>query len=167
PGEQAGRARKKARPRERSRGAGPLAYGLLRGDYLDRDGRGDLGVERHGDAVAAEGLDVAGELDAAAGGRGGGGGLPPGRGVPGGDRAEEAAAVAGARGQAHGQRLQLAADLLGVAQVADLPGAAGPLDRGDLLLAALGPRDREAARHQVVTAVAVTDLDDVAGRAEA
>src|SRR4029450_6535250 len=35
------------------------------------------------------------------------------------------------------------------------------------LLRALGPKDREALREQVVTAVAVLDLDDVAGGAEA
>ena len=65
------------------------------------------------------------------------------------------------------QRLELGLDLLGVPEVADLPGRTGPLDRADLLLAALGPGDREALRQQVVTAVAVLDLDDVAGRAEA
>ena len=37
----------------------------------------------------------------------------------------------------------------------------------DLLLGALGPRDREALREQVVAAVAVLDLDHVAGGAEA
>ena len=66
-----------------------------------------------------------------------------------------------------GQRLQLGLDLAGVAEVADLAGVAGPLDLGDLLLGALGPVDRRAARHQVVAAVAVGDLDDVAGAAEA
>ena len=84
-----------------------------------------------------------------------------------GDRAEQPAVLAGAGAQPNGELLQLGLDLAGVAQVADLAGVAGPLDLGDLLLGALGPGDRGAARHEEVAAVAVGDLDDVAGQAEA
>nr|BFE66976.1 hypothetical protein GCM10020092_002770 [Actinoplanes digitatis] len=80
-----------------------------------------------------------------------------------GDRPEQAAAVAGTRRQGDLEALELALDLVGLAQVADLAGVAGPLDDRDLLLGALGPRNREALRKQVVAAVAVLDLDDVAG----
>ena len=44
--------------------------------------------------------------------------------------------------------------------------AAG-VDRVDLLLAALGPRGGQLARQEVVPGVAVLDLDDLAGGAEA
>src|SRR5437899_3095142 len=45
--------------------------------------------------------------------------------------------------------------------------SAAAADLRDLLLAALGPLDRQPARDEVVAAVAVLDLDDVAGAAEA
>src|SRR5207302_1897712 len=83
-----------------------------------------------------------------------------------GDRAEEPARVARAAGQPHIERLDLGLQLLGVAQAAHLAGLAGLADRLDLLLGALAPRDRETARQQVVAAVAVLDLDHVAGGAE-
>ena len=65
------------------------------------------------------------------------------------------------------EALELLLDLLGVRQVADLTGIAGALDLRDLLLAAARPLDREAAGHEVVAAVAVLDLDDVARGTEA
>ena len=64
------------------------------------------------------------------------------------------------------QAAQLGCDLAGVPEVADLARLAGPTDRVDLLLRAAGGHDRQPARKQVVAAVAVLDLDDVAGRAE-
>ena len=45
-------------------------------------------------------------------------------------------------------------------------GVARALDLHDLLLGALGPGDGGAARDEEVAAVAVGDLDDVAGQAE-
>ena len=65
------------------------------------------------------------------------------------------------------RRLEPALDLAGVVEVADLADLAAAPDRLELLLAATGPCDREAAGHQVVAAVAVLDLDHVAGGAEA
>ena len=56
---------------------------------------------------------------------------------------------------------------LGGVVVADRARSAGLLDGLDGLLAATGPADRHAARDEVVAAVAVLDLDDVAGGAEA
>ena len=61
---------------------------------------------------------------------------------------------------------QLAAAAGGL-DVADRASVAGALDRVDLLLATAGPADREAARDEEVAAVAVLDLDDVAGGPEA
>jgi len=54
-----------------------------------------------------------------------------------------------------------------VPQIADLARVARALDLHDLLLGALGPGDGSTARHEEVAAVAVGDLDDVAGQAEA
>ena len=84
-----------------------------------------------------------------------------------GDRAEQPARVArGLRLDGDGEAAQLGGDLAGVPEVADLAGLAGPTDRVDLLLRAAGGHDGQPARKQVVAAVAVLDLDDVAGRAE-
>ena len=83
-----------------------------------------------------------------------------------GHRAEEPAGLAGAGRQLHLERLELGLDLLRVADVLDLADLAGPLDGRDLRLGALGPADRVAAGHEVVAAVAVLDLDDVAGGTE-
>jgi hypothetical protein len=52
------------------------------------------------------------------------------------------------------------------AEVADLAHLASALDLSDLLLAATGPVDGETAGEEVVTAVAVLDLDHVAGGAQ-
>src|SRR5262249_20677812 len=81
-------------------------------------------------------------------------------------RAEQPPAAAGLRRHADGEGLELRPDLLGVPEVADLPNVARPLDRRDLLLGTAGPAHGEAARDEVVAAVAVLDLDDVAGRAQ-
>jgi hypothetical protein len=53
-----------------------------------------------------------------------------------------------------------------VVEVANLPRPLGAPDRVDLLLGAPRGDDRHLARQQVVAAVAVLDLDDVAGRAQ-
>ena len=50
--------------------------------------------------------------------------------------------------------------------IADLAGVTRTLDALDLLLRALGPRDRVVAGQQEVAGVTVTDLHDVAGDAE-
>src|SRR5439155_6745434 len=117
--------------------------------------------------VVAGGLDVAGQLDAApvevgTAGRGDRRGDLGRR-----DRAEQPAGVARAGAERVRLGLKRGLDLGGVTQIADLPGRAGPLDLRDLLLRALGPRDRIALGQQVVTAVAVLDLHHVAGGAEA
>ena len=57
--------------------------------------------------------------------------------------------------------------LLGVVQAADVPGRAGPLDQLDLLLGAAGPAHGQAARDEVVAAVAAGHLDHVTGLAQA
>src|SRR5690606_22910511 len=62
--------------------------------------------------------------------------------------------------------LQRGTDLLGVVQVTDAPCLLDPTDGADVLLRALGGRDREATRQQVVTRVTVLDLNDVTGAAE-
>jgi len=54
-----------------------------------------------------------------------------------------------------------------VIDAADLAGAARALDLRHLLLAALGPGNRQAPGDEVVAAVAVLDLDHVAGRTQA
>src|SRR4029453_15108376 len=55
----------------------------------------------------------------------------------------------------------------GVLLALDRTSVAGTPDGLDLLLGALGPADRQAARQEVVGAVTVLHLDDVAGGAEA
>src|SRR5580704_3489362 len=66
----------------------------------------------------------------------------------------------------HVQLLKLAGDDLGVLHAADLAGRPGPLDQLDLLLRAAGPRHREAARDQVVAAVAAGHVHHVTGSAK-
>src|SRR4029453_4736807 len=84
-----------------------------------------------------------------------------------GDRAEQPATVAGARRQRDLETGELVLDLVGVAQVADLTGLAGPLDDRDLLFRALGPAHGETLREQVVAAAAVLALDEFRGAREA
>src|SRR6266496_1355768 len=123
-------------------------------------------MQRHGDLIRPERLDVLGHLDATPVHLGTAGRLDRADDVRRGDRAEQPATLAGPGRQLHRQALELAADLLGVAKVADLPAVPRPADRRDLLLAALRPRDGEPARHQVVAAEAVLDLHHVARAAE-
>ena len=84
----------------------------------------------------------------------------------GGDGAEQATALAGADLHVDRVGLELGLDVLGVVLVAHRAGGAGRLDRLDGLLAAAAPADAEATGDEVVAAVAVLDLDHVAGGAE-
>src|SRR5690606_29862217 len=86
--------------------------------------------------------------------------------VRGGHRTEQAPVVPGTLRQTHLEGAELSRDLLRLVQAADLPRGASAADRVDLLLAAPRPLDGEPARQQVVAAVAVLHLDDVAGGAE-
>ena len=85
------------------------------------------------------------------------------------DRAEEPAGVARGLGlHRDGAALPSSArDLLGVAEVADLRALAGRAGSSRPASRRPGSRRSPAARQQVVAAVAVLDLDDVAGRAQA
>src|SRR5690606_8075572 len=135
-------------------------------DHVDVDGGVDLAVEADADPVGADRLDRVLDLDAAAvqlGAVGGADGLGD---VGGGHGAEQAAALAGTGAQRHAQRLELVGDLLAALDRGDLAGRAGLLDRLDLALGTAGPLDGETAGDEVVAAVAVADLDDVAGLAE-
>jgi hypothetical protein len=82
------------------------------------------------------------------------------------DGTEEATAVTGAHLHADRCGLELLLDLAGVVVVANGPRGACLLDRLDGLLPAAGPADRHATGDEVVAAVAVLDLDDVAGGTE-
>ena len=124
-------------------------------------------MELHLRLVGADALDVAGQLEPAPVEGRAAGGLDRVDDLGRGDRAEQAAAVAGPGRQRDLEALELGLDLAGLAEVADLPRRAGPLDRRDLLLGALGPADRETLGQQVVAALAVLDLDHVARSAEA
>src|SRR4051794_6174294 len=152
----------KARPEVRAR----LRYGLLRRDDRHVELRGDIRVQFELRLVGADRLDVTRQLDAATVHLGTAGRPDRRRDLGRGDRAEEASAVAGARLQLDLQVLELGLDLVRVTEVADLTGRAGPLDDLDLLLRALGPRDRVALGEQEVATEAALDLDHVAGGAE-
>ena len=102
---------------------------------------GHLGVQPDLHLVCADRLDVAGQLEPAPVEGRAAGGLDRVDDLGRGDRAEQPAAVAGAGRQADLEALELALDLVGVAEVADLAGRTGPLDGRDLLLGALGPAD--------------------------
>src|SRR5690606_32478630 len=134
---------------------------------LDLDVRGDLRVQADRDGVPAQALDRVADLDATAVELGAARGLHRLDDVLGRHRAEQAAALTRPHRQLDLQPAELLGDLLGGAEVADRPRLAGLADRGDLGLRAAGPADRVPARQQVVAAVAVLDLNHVAGRAEA
>src|ERR1039457_3610607 len=150
-----------------SRPAGPLAViSCLASGDLDVDRGADVGVQPDPDLVRAHGLDRVGHLDPAPvelraarpAHRGGDVSRP--------DRAEQPAATAGPAAHQHVQALELARDGLGVLEAADFPGRPGSLDQLDLLLGAARPAHREAARDQVVAAVACRYVHDVTGCAE-
>src|SRR5580700_9364072 len=142
------------------------AWGLA-GHDVDVDPGGDLGMQPDADLVRADGLDRVTDLDPAAV-EYGTARLADRRGDVGGpDRAEQPAVAARAPPHPHVQLLELAGDDLGVLQAADLAGRPGPLDEADLLLRAAGPQHREAARDQVVAAVAAGHVHHVTGCTEA
>src|SRR4051794_18936560 len=80
--------------------------------------------------------------------------------------AEQPATVTGSHRQLEGGVLKPRLDGLGVVEVTDLATGPGGFDRLDGPLAASGPADREATWNEEVPAVAVTNLDDVAGGSE-
>src|SRR5699024_11111807 len=139
----------------------------LGGDDLDDQVREDVVVQAHGRLVLAERADRRHELDGAAvdvlvehllDGLGD---------LLGGDRAEEAAVLAGALGEDEGLRLERGLQRLRLLDAGDRTLAAGRTDLVELTLTALGPRGRETAGHEEVASVAVLDVDDIAGGAEA
>src|SRR5271165_1383363 len=139
----------------------------LAGDDVDVDWGADLGMQADPDLVRTEGLDRVANLDPAPVELGTARLTDRRRDVGGPDRAEQPAAAARAPPHPHVQPLELRGDDLGVLEAADLPGRPGPLDQVDLLLRAAGPRHREAARDQVVAAVAGGHVHHVTGCPEA
>src|SRR5699024_10427084 len=83
-----------------------------------------------------------------------------------GDGAEEATALTGLGRDGDRTGLEVALDRLGGLEVVHGARVTRGLDRLDLLGRALRPTDGEVAGQQEVTAVAVLDVDDVAGLAE-
>src|SRR3954464_6247644 len=140
---------------------------LLGCHHVHRERRGHLGVQLDLDVVRTRGLDVARHLETPAVEGRTPGGLDGVHDLGRGDRAEQASTGAGPRGQRDLEGGQLLLHPVRLAEVADLAGVARPLDDRDLLLGALAPPDGETLREQVVAPVAVLDLDDVAGSAEA
>jgi len=63
--------------------------------------------------------------------------------------------------------LELALETFGFVQGLDLADLTALLDRGHLLLEALGPAGGQTATHQEVAGVTVLDVDDVTRRTEA
>lgn len=118
------------------------------------------------DLVASDRLDRVLDLDPTLVQLGTAGGLDGLGDVRGRDRAEQAATLAGALLEAHGERVDPARDLLGLVQGADVTRGTRALDQVDLLLTAARPPDGEPAGKQVVAAVAVLHLDDIAGGSE-
>ena len=139
---------------------------LLGGDHVQVELGRHVRVQLDLNLVTTGGLDRARQLDLALVEHRATGGLDRVGDLGRGDRAEEPPALAGPRRQGDLQALELALDLVGVAEVANLAAGTRPLDRVDLLLGTLGPRDREALGQQVVAAVAVLDLDNIAGSAK-
>ena len=74
---------------------------------------------------------------------------------------------AGVGGDGDGLGLEVALDRLGLLEGLHRADLTALGDGVDLLLAALGPRRREAATEEEVAGIAVLDVDDVAGGAEA
>src|SRR5690625_4016006 len=82
-------------------------------------------------------------------------------------RTEQPAALARSLVQPDGHAAELLGDLLGIVEVADIARIAGAADLVNLLLATARPPDRQPARQQVVTAITVAHLNDVARGTEA
>src|SRR5699024_8820198 len=138
----------------------------LHGRDVQLDRGNDLGVQANLNPVVTDRLDRVLDLDPALVQVRTTGGLHGLGDVRGRDRTEQAATLAGALLETHGERVDLALDLTCLLQSADVAGATGTLNEVDLLLAAPRPRNREPAGKQVVTAVTVLHLDDVAGGSE-
>src|SRR2546421_808916 len=130
---------------------------------LDRD----LRVEADGHLVRAHGLDRRDQRDTALVDDRAARVLDRRGDVGRGDRAEESPGVTGAGLQLDPDGFELGLDLIGLLQRGDRADPTRTADLLDVLLAALRPAHGEAARDQVVAGVAVLDLDDVAGGAEA
>src|SRR5699024_2427532 len=141
--------------------------GALRSDDLHQQVREDVLVQTDGRLVLAERADRGHELDGAtidvlvedrldALGD-----------LLGGDSTEETAVLAGALGDDDGLGLEGRLERLRLLQAGDRALAAGRTDLVELTLTALGPRGRETAGQEEVTGVAVLDVDDVTGGAEA
>src|SRR5258705_213400 len=140
---------------------------LLGCGHRQRELRDDIGVQPNLYLILTGGLDVPGQFDAPFVQVGATGGLDRLGNLARSDRPEQSAAGAGPNLKRDLQSLELLPDLLGVTQVPDLAGRTRPADRADLLLATLGPVDRESLREQIVATVSVLDFHNVARRAEA
>ena len=116
----------KGAPAEARRAVRASKRMLLGADHVHRERRGHLGVQLDLDVVRARGLDVTRQLEPAPVQRRTAGGLDRVDDLGRGDRAEQAAAVAGARRQRDLEAGELVLDLVGLAQVADLTGRRGP-----------------------------------------
>src|SRR5699024_898739 len=138
----------------------------LHGRDVQLDRGSDLGVQANLDPVVTDRLDRTLDLDPTLVQVRTTGGLHGLGDVRGCDRTEQAATLDGALLETHSERVDLSLDLTCLLQGADGTGATGTLDEVDLLLAAPRPRNREPAGKQVVTAVTVLHLDDVAGGSE-
>ena len=117
--------------------------------------------------MGAQGLDRRAQLDAALVDLRATGSLDRRSDVGRGDGTEETTGVAGADGQTDLDALEPGLDLVGLLDGRDLVDLARTTDLRDVLLATLGPADREVPRDQVVASVAVLDVDDFAGGTEA
>src|SRR5688572_3565127 len=140
---------------------------LLRRDHLEGDRRRELVVEANRRLVVTDGLDGRGDLDLALVDVTEARRRDRSRDIRDLHRTEQAAAEARLDGQSDLARLELGLKSLRVVERVHLASGTSRLDLLDLLLATAGPRRREALGNQVVARVAVLDLDDVAGRAEA
>ena len=81
-------------------------------------------------------------------------------------RAEQLARIPSPGGEVDGQLLQLAAHFLSVVHTSDFARCTAALDAVNLLFGTACPADRKSPRHEIVAAVTVLDLDNVARRAQ-
>src|SRR5262245_38496276 len=160
------------RPRT-ARGAGGAVWvdltrlGSVRGrDDVEGHGGAHVVVQPHGDFVGAERLDRVADRDGPLVDLLAGGGAERLGDVGDRDGTEQPTALAGADLDLDRRVLERGLEGVGGVLVADRTRGAGLLDRVDGLLGTAGPADRRATRDEVVAAVAVLDLDHVAGSAE-
>src|SRR5215470_12381122 len=111
--------------------------------------------------MGPDGLDRVGDLDPPLVELWATGGADRVRDVAGPDRAEQAARGTGPGGQPHFEPGELGGGLLGVVETTNVTGGPGPLDQVNLLLRAPRPAHGQAARDQVIAAVAPGHLDHV------